>query len=969
MDRDIIFGFEFTGKNSIEDITLAIENNKKKLTELKKKKKEIDQTTAEGLELARKETAEQLRLEQAVSHLIEAKKRKELQIKANNKSVEGYKAKVKLLEKEHSELTKGTDKATSKFAELVKAKAVLKKETEKLRQAQKEEELQLRASANTLDGKRARVTLLTKKYDNLDKSTSDYQDTAKRLQGEINRLNNSIRESEEGTDRFHSSVGNYKNKVIEAMEETGLFASQTRMLGQLQNISSKFQSNLSSSTGGTARAMMGGAKASRVLAAAMYTIPIFLIIGALAALISLFKRSQKGMDFLSTAGNVASAVFNQLIIGVENLVTWFGSLDLSFSSIGESIKNNIINRVKGATVIWKAFQAFLDGDWDKAAKLAVDGSVQMATGITNVTDKVQKAAESIGDLVDEVEKQVKESNELSKAMFILESIHNKAIISISKLEKAFSRQNIIADDSTRSLNEQAEAAAKATEIEKKLSSEKLRLAKEEEKVATLKFMQSARLRGDQKEYNEVIARRINAEQELNEIELRNLQRKNQIKQDLAEQELDFLLDSSDNQKTINEKIISNEEFTLERRRALLTETESLMRESYSNQIKEFEKMSDTQINGNEILKLNNKELLEYARNLGLSETMATRLLEVVRDRRSALQDLVEVNQELTKDEENSPFILKAERIKQSAILEKNAAIESIKTQEELSKRLQEIEYEKKARLRDVELEHLNLELENEDLSLEKKAEIRTSIAEKESEKLLEIKNKEFEVKKKIDGQEMRLIKNKSKDMDDFSNNMAALGVKSKGLAISNFAVQKSSATAENLVNTQAAISKAAKALPFPANVPGIAIETAAGLARQTAILSTGLKLERGGALEEFPSKEGGFIKGNSHAKNGVKFMLGNKIHEAEGGEIILNKNVSKNPMARSIASQLNHSFGGVKFEKGGMLGVNSLLSSNENYSLLKEINQSINQMKIVQSVNDLEDFQAENTLATKNLIA
>lgn len=62
--------------------------------------------------------------------------------------------------------------------------------------------------------------------------------------------------------------------------------------------------------------------------------------------------------------------------------------------------------------------------------------------------------------------------------------------------------------------------------------------------------------------------------------------------------------------------------------------------------------------------------------------------------------------------------------------------------------------------------------------------------------------------------------------------------------------------------------------------------------------------------------EGGMFEGNSHANGGVKFKVGGRIMEAEGGEAIINKRSTR--MFKPVLSAINAAGGGVKFATGGM---------------------------------------------------
>ena len=75
---------------------------------------------------------------------------------------------------------------------------------------------------------------------------------------------------------------------------------------------------------------------------------------------------------------------------------------------------------------------------------------------------------------------------------------------------------------------------------------------------------------------------------------------------------------------------------------------------------------------------------------------------------------------------------------------------------------------------------------------------------------------------------------------------------------------------------------------------------------------------------------GGMFKGASHANGGVKFRVGGRIHEAEGGEAIINKRSTAK--FRPILSAINSYNGnGVKFAEGG------LISSGEKFAMGGEL--------------------------------
>ena len=65
--------------------------------------------------------------------------------------------------------------------------------------------------------------------------------------------------------------------------------------------------------------------------------------------------------------------------------------------------------------------------------------------------------------------------------------------------------------------------------------------------------------------------------------------------------------------------------------------------------------------------------------------------------------------------------------------------------------------------------------------------------------------------------------------------------------------------------------------------------------------------------------KGGVIDGPSHAQGGVKYQIGNKRVELEGGEGVINKRSMANPLLRSVASHINQLGGGIAYPNTAQL--------------------------------------------------
>ena len=113
---------------------------------------------------------------------------------------------------------------------------------------------------------------------------------------------------------------------------------------------------------------------------------------------------------------------------------------------------------------------------------------------------------------------------------------------------------------------------------------------------------------------------------------------------------------------------------------------------------------------------------------------------------------------------------------------------------------------------------------------------------------------------------------------------------------------------------------AAAALPFGV---GLALRIANAVAFVVSMVSTvaglanAIKAAEGAVLPEFG--RGGTLRGPSHAQGGILMVSkgGRPMVEAEGGEMVLTKGVSRNPVLRGMASLVNQMGGGINLAEGG----------------------------------------------------
>lgn len=162
-------------------------------------------------------------------------------------------------------------------------------------------------------------------------------------------------------------------------------------------------------------------------------------------------------------------------------------------------------------------------------------------------------------------------------------------------------------------------------------------------------------------------------------------------------------------------------------------------------------------------------------------------------------------------------------------------------------------------------------------------------------------------RKQSNAEQKTLEKKEEQELQNIQNTI--LQAETAQEAISSLLSQKVN---EILLEAMASLFKD-KTLPFLAKV-GIAVGMKSLI---TPLISNLMGSVGGGKFEQGGLTNGGMFKGASHANGGVKFAVGGRVHEAEGGEAIINKRSTA--MFKPMLSAMNQAGGGTKFANGGFL--------------------------------------------------
>lgn len=532
------------------------------------------------------------------------------------------------------------------------ANAQLRVEIQKQNQANKNAAIQTSLLTTEYEKQSARLVDLRKKYKGLILEEGKETKETKKLLKEITKLDEKLKDVDDTVGQNTREVGGYTRALKKFRVSLGLVTFAATLI---------------------ANAVTGIAKSFNESRQGAQTTQLVLI--RFTAFLKVFGAS------LGNAQKGIKDLFNNAIIDVKIFVKEAEIGVLSLTNVFGSNSERLADLVKGI----------------KELREEQSKSV-------NPTDKIAKAFEDFNKRVEEV---IKSEEILIKQRFRSEIAIVRLERSLISLQKTQQQSINIANDDTFSFKERQEAFEDAALLNEKIAKKetsiakaRLDLAAQEVRIqlkASLTREQFAKVRLKTTDdiiralSNENLAIKVSEESakavqeafitlgqsqiDQANAQFQTAQERRKFISDVEERNLDILLDGFDNQKTINERIIADERQTLAKRRELLTETQKEAEESFkaqlgiiksfaiqvielNNNIDESEKKNRIErIKNADIESLLNEKssiaLNQRIRDLKLSEIFEGRQLEVIRDRRTAIQDLVEADRDLAESERES----------------------------------------------------------------------------------------------------------------------------------------------------------------------------------------------------------------------------------------------------------------------------------------------------------------------------
>jgi hypothetical protein len=234
-----------------------------------------------------------------------------------------------------------------------------------------------------------------------------------------------------------------------------------------------------------------GASGFKALGAAIAATGIGALVAILAGLAAKMAENKKIAEAFEVVVSAVGAAFNILVQRIEPfagaVVDAFSNPVESIKKLGDAIKQNIQNRIDGILnfipKIGEAWELLMDGKWKAASKVAADAVGQVAFGVTDITDKIGEAVESVtefaNDYVEQVTKATKAATALTQKQQRLRDQQRELNVEYAEARAEIEQLKQRRDDERLSIEERIAAAQEASDKDAEFAQKRMDIANAE----------------------------------------------------------------------------------------------------------------------------------------------------------------------------------------------------------------------------------------------------------------------------------------------------------------------------------------------------------------------------------------------------------------------------------------------------------------------------------------------------------
>jgi len=597
-----------------------LEKLQSEIEQLKNSYKELQETN----ELLQKT---EKKYKQNVQDSIDQQQKSSKTLVELEKNLDNYKKELKQVNKRQKENTISEAEASKTKAEL---KLLIKETRTEYNKEQKEiiasnkltkQQTKLLEAKAIVDNKRIdtmeeiyeRMKALRMVIKNTNITTEEGKQRVAEMNQEINELSDVISENSDKYIQNKINIGNYKESIVEAINETGLF--QTG-IGSLDALMNKLVTSLTTTTTAVdantvatnknSRAVSRMTKSWRIFNKVLKASAIFLIIGALASMFAMFRQGRAGVIKTRKAMAIFSNTVKVLINTVadfgsglwdiltslggrfENLMLWIKKTGLELELLMAKSKfwDSNSQDIKNLTSQIQDLSAEMDKNSKGSSKQYQEGIDKIKDSVTGLSGRLEDAKNSIQQsfkgiedsfrITDEIRQAKLELLELRRDFEALEIASDDATtglrtqleatrLSLIQAQKVFEKEEEIAKLQLELTNAKARADLEASKTTIGASADKVLAIQDEIEFAKalLKLNQDLAvtenpldddLLGEQQE---ALQEYISKTNEFEAFKLQSAKKEREIKRDLFEQDLDLLIDLIDRDKNLSEQFVND----------------------------------------------------------------------------------------------------------------------------------------------------------------------------------------------------------------------------------------------------------------------------------------------------------------------------------------------------------------------------------------------------------------------------
>ena len=298
---------------------------------------------------------------------------------------------------------------------------------------------------------------------------------------QVNDLAKATENAADATDDLADAQAKNAKDTKDAAEETGFLTDQYE---GLKSTFGKLKADFKLATKGISTFFNTGTKGAKLLKIAFASTGIGLLIVAIVSLIDYFKDTEEGSRVLTVAFESIGVIINMLIDWVANLG---GMLIDAFTNPVETVKNlattiqdfvvsKIEQLIEGLGLLGSAISAVFEGEFSKAADLAAEGFGKVGDSVLALNPVTAAAYQGVNLLADGFEnvtnavgEAVTATNNLVVAQRALRDLQQELIVQNAELTKELELNQKIAEDTTLSYTERAEALDRVNEANIRLA--------------------------------------------------------------------------------------------------------------------------------------------------------------------------------------------------------------------------------------------------------------------------------------------------------------------------------------------------------------------------------------------------------------------------------------------------------------------------------------------------------------------